>query len=120
MLTQQTHGFQLLTDFSSLKTQCYWLDINASSRSTAEFESSIDDEESEEESLDGEAIFAEEKRLSSKNARLVDWNTECLFQLLKQVAVSRECVVQDDPDFLVELDKVKRQLWEFVRNIALM
>ena len=125
LLMSTTHtAFSLFLTFSSslfMARKCYWLDIKASSGSVAEFESSVEDEESDEESLDGEAVFAaEEQRLSRKHTRLVDWNTECLFQLLKQIAVSRKSVVQDDPAFLTELDKVKEQLREYVRNIALV
>lgn len=79
--------------------QTYWLDITASGGSIAG--SSLDQEEDspdtieeeDEESLDGTALFEDEKnskRLSSRHARLVDWNAECLLRLLKQIAVRRE------------------------------
>jgi hypothetical protein len=77
--------------------QTYWLDVNAASGSV--FGSSLDPEEDspdniqDDEPLDDTGILKDEttaKRLSSRHSRLVDWNTECLLHLLKQIAVRRE------------------------------
>lgn len=101
--------------------QCYWLNICASSRTLNENGSSGEgcDEEIADESLSDEALYAHERHLSNKHSRLVDWNTECLFQLLKQIALSRDGFNQDDPAFLNIMGTVKEQLKAFVRCIAL-
>jgi len=94
--------------------QCYWLSMDASTtESVAEKESSIDEDEEpqDDDSLDGAAIFEKEKRLSRKHERLVDWNTTCLFQLIKQIR-------KDDAE-PQDLEVVRQELRQFVYSIAL-
>lgn len=82
--------------------QTYWLDVKTKRGSIAGSvldpdENSPDedspDEIQDDESLHGTDVFEDAtnvKRLSSRHIRLVDWNVECLVQLLRKIAVRRE------------------------------
>ena len=103
--------------------QCYWLDINAPTTGTMEEVESIQDDDEDEdemvagdESLYGDDLFLEERRLTRKQERLVDWNTTCLFQLCKQIHHNNTGEQKEDAAFMQE---VRKELRFFVYNIAL-